>query len=95
MEKFWENFAAERQKMIYERLHKNAAYEALQKKTDKREANADEVLQKLNEDERDTVHIYCRGEMELLDMEAEEVYAQGLRDGVKLLDMLGLFGEVF
>jgi len=90
--KMLRQFISQRQEFVYRRLKENTRYQEVCERQRKTDAAVDEVLQKLEKDDRITVRRHYEGETEKTGVELNEAYIQGLRDSVKILALLGAFG---
>lgn len=90
--KMLRTFITQRQEIAYNRLRENECYQAICERQKRTDADVDEVLHKLEKDERLTVRRHYEGETEKTGIELNEVYLQGLQDSVKILALLGVFG---
>ena len=85
-------FIGSRQDIALNRLVDNTQYQEMCQRQGKTSADADNALEKLEKEDRITIRRHYEGEMERTSFELDEVYLQGLRDSVKILALLGVFG---
>lgn len=84
-------FVAGRLSIMFNQLKDNARYLEICEQQDKSEAEAEELLHKLEKADRITIRRHYEGETAKSGIEIDEAYLQGLRDSVRILSMLGVF----
>lgn len=89
--KILREFVSGRLDIMFDRLKDNTGYIEICEQQKISEEIADELLQKLEKDERITVRRHYEGEVIKTGIEIDEAYLQGLRDCVKILSLLGVF----
>lgn len=90
--KMLRQFIAGRQEIVFRRLKENARYLEVCDRQKQTDTIVDELLHKLEKDERITIRRHYEGETGKTGIELNEVYLQGLRDSVRILALLGVFG---
>lgn len=90
--KILRQFISGRQEIVFNRLKENAQYQEICERQRKTDADVDELLHKLEKDERIAVRRHYEGETSKTGIELNEAYLQGLRDSTKILALLGAFG---
>lgn len=89
--KILREFVSGRLAIMFDRLKDNTRYLEVCEQQHKSEKFADELLHKLEKDDRITIHRHYEGEVIKTGIEIDEAYLQGLRDSVKILSLLGVF----
>ena len=84
---------SERVEIAHNQLKQNIRYQNISEQQKQAGVHADEILNKLEKDENIAVRRYYEYETEKLGIGLNEIYLQGLRDGVKILAVLGVFGK--
>lgn len=84
-------FVAGRLSFMFNQLKDNARNLEICEQQDKSEAEAEELLHKLEKADRITIRRHYEGETAKSGIEIDEAYLQGLRDSVKILSLLGVF----
>lgn len=81
----------DRREIALIRLKDNTKYLEVCKRQEKSDDYVEELLNKLEEDERISIQDHYEGEVEKTNFEFNEVYLQGLHDTIKILALLGIF----
>lgn len=89
--KMLKEFVSGRLAIMFNGLKDNTRYLKVCEQQKTSEQTADELLHKLEKDERIIIRRHYEGEVVKTGIEIEESYFQGLRDSVKILTLLGVF----
>lgn len=84
-------FVSGRLSIMFHQLKDNTRYLEICEQQNKSEAEAEELLHKLEKADRITIRRHYEGETAKSGIEIDEAYLQGLRDSVKILSLLGVF----
>lgn len=84
-------FVAGRLSIMFNQLKDNTRYLEICEQQNKSEAEAEELLHKLEKAGRITIRRHYEGETAKSGIEIDEAYLQGLRDSVRILSLLGVF----
>ena len=90
--KMLRHFVSARQEIAFSRLQYSARYQEICERQKRTDADVDDALAKLEKDERIIVRRHYEGDTEKTGCELNEAYLQGLRDCVRILALLGVFG---
>ena len=80
-----------RLEIAWKRLDENTAYQEQCRQQEKSGEAAEELLHKLEKEERITIRRHYEGETAKTSFELNEAYIQGLRDSMRVLAFLGVF----
>lgn len=84
----------DRKEVACRRLESNRQYMDAYTRQQESDAHVEEIYRKrLSEDEIKIIRSHYEGESEVTCMESEEIYLQGVRDGVQLLIKLGVLSN--
>lgn len=87
----WGDFISSRIDVALERISRTSDYQELKLYQGSSEKEISEILEKLEEEERDKIRRHYERETEIENYELEETYMLGLRDGIRFLMWLDIF----
>lgn len=87
----WGDFISSRVDVAMEQVSRNPDYQELKEYQRKSEEEIDEILAKLDEEERDKIIRHYERETTVENYELEETYMLGVKDGIRFLSWLDIF----